>query len=247
MNIFQQLNKEALLKLTLDDVPLLLGPEDVVHIARELGAFWTYDYQALEQGRPGLHALLKSQRHSDGFFVSRILLEPPNIRLIMAAQLAMRLRQAEIQQPDFIAGIPDGATMLGEAVAQLMNIPIAKLVKTDGRIKLESEIPENSTLLLIEDFCTRGTGFTEAVQEIHGKQPSVKFVMHDPVIINRGGLSEVVVESVGAFKTLAVVEKRINDWEASECPLCARGSVVIKPKLTDENWQRITTSQLAQT
>jgi hypothetical protein len=98
---------------------------------------------------------------------------------------------------------------------------------------------------LIEDFCTRGTGFKEAVKAVLENCPSSKILPFDPVILNRGGLKAIDVPGVGAFTVLPVVEWRIEDWDPTEgCPLCRMGSTPIKPKETEANWQAITTSQL---
>ena len=49
-----------LLNLSPREVSQKLTAEEVVYIATELGAFWAYDYLTLNQGKPGLHAELKS-------------------------------------------------------------------------------------------------------------------------------------------------------------------------------------------
>jgi len=245
MNDILRMGKEELLALTVEDVSRPLTAEEVVHVATILGAFWTYDYSAADQGRVGMHALLKSGLHSDGFFVSRILLEPGNIRRIVSHQIVMRLRDANISAPDYLAGVPDGATALGLSIAEILGVREAYMEKTDGRIVLNTEIPSGATLLLVEDICTRGTGFTEAVLHVRSKQPSVKLVPYDPVIINRGGCKEISVEGVGTFAVLPVVERKLRDWDPNDgCPLCGLGSVAIKPKATGENWRSLVTSQL---
>jgi len=90
-----------------------LRTEEVIHIAKTLDAFWSYDYEAAAQGKVGAHALLKSGRHSDGLFVSRIMLGHKNILKIMAQQLALKFEDTEVLEPEYVAGIPDGATRLG--------------------------------------------------------------------------------------------------------------------------------------
>jgi orotate phosphoribosyltransferase len=239
-----RMNKEQLLKLDYRQIDRKLTPEEIVHIAKKLDAFWEFDYQAAKEGRPGKHALLKSELHSDGFFVSRILLESWNMRMIMAVQMGLRFHDLRIPRPECIAGIPDGATELGKEVARFLSVKIAEMKKENGKISLVSAIAPDETLLLVEDFCTRGTGFVEAVNDIISKQPKVKILPYELVIINRGGLTEIPIAGMGAFKIIAVAEHRINDWQPSECPLCKMGSVSIKPKATDENWRDITTSQL---
>ena len=234
--------------LTRPDNPhRLLAEEEVVYIATVLGAFWQYNYKAAEKGRVGMHAILKSELHSDGFFISRILLEHWNIRLIFADQLVFRFKRlGNFFKPDCVAGIPDGATELGKDVAGIMGVKNAEMKKVDGKIILESQIGPKETLLGIEDFCTRGTGFIEAVSDILSKQPDARFLPIEGVILNRGGLKEIKVEGVERpFQIVAVAEHRINDWKPEECPLCQKGSTPIKPKATDENWHLITTSQRA--
>ncbi len=227
----------------------LLTEEEVVYIAETVGAFWKYDYEAAKLGKVGLHAELKSLLHSDGFFFSKILLQYWNIRTIMADQQVMRFKQLRVSNPDWVAGIPDGATELGKEVAGLLGVKNAEMKKEDGRIALVSLVTPGETLLLVEDFCTRGTGFTEAVLDILSKQPAVKILPCELVILNRGGLSEIEIpaEKTSSSKIVAkvvpVVNYRVNDWKPEECPLCNMGSKPIKPKATDENWRLITTSQ----
>lgn len=230
--------------LTRPGEPLrLLTPEEVVYMAETVGALWRYDYAALEQGRPGLHAELKSGLHSDGFFVSRILLESWNMRVIMADQIVLRFCQQRWNKPAWVAGIPDGATELGKEVARIMGVKAAEMKKENGKITLNTLLPPGETLLMVEDFCTQGTGFREAVLDISVKQPGIQILRLVMVIINRGGLKEIRVENVGNFKIVPVVEYRVQDWKPKDCPLCRAGSRVIKPKATDENWRLITTSQ----
>lgn len=247
------LPKEALLGLHPDSFQRpggkqFLTKDDIVYIAEALGAFWKYDYEAARCGKVGLHAELKSLLHSDGFLISRILLQYQNIRTIMADQLVMRFKRLGISRPDWVAGIPDGAAEIAKEVAGSLGAKYALMRKENGRLILESVVPAGETLLLIEDFCTRGIGFTEAVLEILSKQPQVTILPYELVILNRGGLKKIVIQGSGSYKLIveivAVADFRINDWDPAECPLCKMGSKPIKPKATDENWALITTSQL---
>ena len=237
------MTKEELITLTPDSVDRLLTKEEVVHIAKVLGSYWEYNYQAAKQGKVGLHAELKSGLHSDGFFVSRILLQHLNIRQIMANQIVLRFNQLGMPKPDWVAGIPDGATELGQDVAKSMGVKNAEMRKEAGQIVLVSAIGSHESMLLIEDFCTRGTGFKEAVADIQARQPDVKLLPYELMIINRGGLREIETEGAGAFKVVAAADHRVEDWDPTECPLCKVGSKPIKPKATDENWHLITVSQ----
>jgi orotate phosphoribosyltransferase len=240
------MGRHGLLALREEGINRFLTSEEVVHMAKTLGAFWTYDYEAAKQGRVGKHALLKSGLHSDGFFVSRILLDSENIRLIISAQIAMRLREVFRVSgvPDCITGVPDGATKIGEDVAGIFGAKNVKMEKVDGRIVFVTPINPRESILLVEDFCTRGTGLTEAVGVVKEAQPQARIFPYEPVIINRGGLKQIHIEGVGAFKVIPVVEWKVQDWDPKICPLCLKGSDPIKPKETDENWQKLITSQL---
>jgi len=121
-----KMRREEILALNPDSITRLLTGEELFHIAKVLGALWQYDYRAADEGRYGLHAELKSGKHSDGFFVSRILLAEPNILEIIANQLAIIARAETtsygVPLPDCIVGIPTGATTLGEKLAEILGV-----------------------------------------------------------------------------------------------------------------------------
>ena len=242
-------------KLGLDDL-LSLDPKeigdynfqatDLIHIAKTLGAYWHYDYDAAYKwGKLGLHAELKSGVHSDEMFVSKILLKPTNILEIIAAEMARKIRgKLDNVRPDWIAGIPDGATKLGEAVAQSLYVKNIRMKKIRGRIIFDEDVPAISTGLFVEDFFTRGTGVVEAVKLLYEVQSNAKVLKYNPVILNRGGASTFYIPGIGTCWNLPLATRKANDWLVKDCPLCAMGSEAIKPKATDENWEAITTSQL---
>jgi len=162
------------------------------------------------------------------------------MRVIMADQIALRFKQLGTAKPDWVVGIPDGATELGKEVARALDAKSAEMKKEEGKMVLVSSIGADETLLLIEDFCTQGTGFKEAVRDIFSKQSQVKILPVEMVVI----IKEIVVDSVSTFKIVPVAEHRVQDWKPEDCPLCQALSKSIKPKATDENWRLITTSQL---
>lgn len=245
------LTKKQILGLTANDI----GDRDITkaeffYMANMLGAHWAYDYDAAKKGKPGKHALLKSLRHSDQFFISRILLSHENIRKIIAHQLVRVFKRSKTSKPDRIAGIPDGATELGKDVAIIMGVKYVEMQKIDGKISLTENIPPWMSLLLVEDFCTRGTGFIEAVKDIALQCPKTRICPFELVILNRGGLTAIEVDFGGGLKTefsiAALVTEKIEDWDGDDgsCEPCKLGSIAIKPKETDENWEDINTAQL---
>ncbi len=241
---------EELLTLQVSDISHQLTAEEILHIAKLTGAFWEYDYEAAETGKIGMHAELKSGLHSDVFFVSRILLAHKNVRRIIAAQMAMNIQKTigtnKLHNLRMV-GVPDGATKLGEDIGDILQIPIMEMTKIDGQISLVSPTYFSNweSVLLVEDFCTRGTGFIEAVNAVRRVAPEVKIQPYNSVIINRGGLEHILIGKT-KFTILPIVKLRVHDWDpdsANGCPLCKGDSVPIKPKETDINWEKITTSQ----
>lgn len=246
-DIMKMTKAELLLLDPYKFISRMLSAEEVIHIAEILGAFWRYDYAAANLGKPGKHALLKSGLHSDGFLISKILLEPDNIRRIMAFQLQLRFLKENVAWPDYLVGIPDGATKLAKDLGDVMGVEVVEMKKTDGRITIIGSLSYGSNLLPVEDFCTKGTGFKETVIEIKRKYPDVKILPYEMVIVNRGGLREIVVDGIDTFSIIPVAEYQIKEWDSDseKCELCRKyGSVAIKPKVSEESWKEITTSQL---
>lgn len=245
MNILE-MKKEGLLSLYPEDIDFMLSDEEVFHIFVTLGYAWFYDYEAAKAGRVGLHALLKSLRCSDGFVNAKDCLEKyANIRAIFAKQIAMKIDNLGIK-PDYVVGVPTAASKLGNEVADIVGAGKVAMTKDEnGNIKLNTTIEAGKSILIIDDVCTKGTGFSEAVREIKQwhRHLGVEILPYDFVIVSRGGLSAVVVDG-DRYEVVAVAQRRINDWAREECPLHGTGSKAIKPKTTDENWQRITTAQL---
>lgn len=242
------LNKAQLLSLAPEEVDWILTSKEIFHMADLLGAYWQYDYAALDRGIPGYHAQLKSGLCSDGFFNAKALLAHNNLRRIIAGQMVMKLDavrrsvQPKGPLPGYVFGIPDAASKLAEDVADILGLPLVKLVKNEGRIAVEGEVPADKTGLPVEDICTKGTGFREGVCCLLDAQPRTLIYPHELLILNRGGLSVIEVRGK-CYATAALVDERMNEWEYPCTALCKRGSIRIKPKETEENWRLITTAQ----
>jgi len=236
------LTAEELVNLKPHEVFWVLIGDEILYIFKTLNGFWAYDYEAAKTGRVGLHAKLKSERCSDGFFYSKVVLQHPNLRRIIAKTLVGNFKRTGLSIPDFVAGIPDGASELGQDVAYYMGVPVLELKKENGKIIVAGDIEPRCKLLLVEDFCTKGTGFKEAEEVILDKQPGAIISPVELVILNRGGLTHIEGKSHRYMIEAAVVH-RISDWDPAECPIHKMGSESIKPKVTEENWELITSSQ----
>lgn len=230
------MSREDLLKLDPESVDWQLSEAEILHIFSAFGGFWQYDYEAAKAGfrmLPLYHAELKSGRCSDGFLYSKTVLSHLNLCELMARQMVLKYKAWSLPRPDYVVGVPDGATELGKCFARLIGAKVADMVKEDGIIKFCSLLPADAKLLFVEDFCTKGTGLKEAREAVLSVNNLIHVMPFEPVIVNRGGLQEIRCDDNFSFLIVAPVTYRINDWEQSQCPLCKAGSKRIRPK---KNW-----------
>jgi len=239
-----KMGREEILNLRLSDVTRPITSEEFFHMSEELDALWRYDYVAADRGKLGFHAELNAGQCSDLFFISRLFLSQGEMLQIMAWQVINQLLPTIKRfKLDCVAGVPKGATDLAKEVAHQLQVGYVSLVKVDGQIILEEEIGARS-LGLFEDATSTGKGFRDALEAVYTKEPEAKILRCDPTILNRGGFAYIRDSKERMYRVVPVVDHRANSWPPSLCPLCKRGSKPIKPKITDENWKLITTSQL---
>lgn len=251
LNILE-MDIDRLRSLNPDEVDWGLSEEEILHMVD-----MTDNYVLLPAAPPLVargpvpkyHIKLKSGLCSNGFINFKILLkEYPNLRKIYAKQIAHELEimfKEGYERPDWIVGVPDAATELGEDVANILGIDYLKLKKEDGRILLDEGHAEllkpGVTILIIEDLCTKGTGVTETILQIMAIRDDIRILNYIMYIVNRGTLEEVVVEGVGSFKIIPLARRRIDEYQPGPdtCPYCANGSEPIKAKDPVENWRML--------
>ena len=233
------MGREEILNIDPRDVTRLLTIDEILHMGKVLGAYWHYDYDAALAGRPGSHAITKSGFHTDEFLISRILLAPDNIRKIFAGQIVMLWKLSGLPMPDYVIGVPTGATDLARDVAQLIGARFVAMEKVNGRIVMPCAI--TGTVMLIEDLITRATGLREAI----GLLASLGILDYIFVIINRGLLEFIEIAGIGKFKIESIAGKKTNLWPPipDAFPLCNLNSKAVYPKLTDNHWEDLINSQ----
>jgi hypothetical protein len=127
-------------------------------------------------------------------------------------------------------------------MAEIRNLPYLEFEKVEGRIKYSGQIPDNSSILLVEDVFTKGTACSEMTRCIRSKNIRALVAPDIAVFFNRSG-DGVFTGSDGVFSIHSHIYRPILDWAPDECPLCKVGSVPIQPKETEENWELLTNSQ----
>jgi orotate phosphoribosyltransferase len=202
----------------------------------EKSAFWTHDGNAK---RP--HALLTSGKHSNGFFNSELVIEHPRLFMEAAQDLVNMLMAdgLDIESIDRVVGPAMGAITLASNVAFCIDDLRQKTCLTayaekDGcgnMIFRKTYIKTGERLLIVEDVLTTGQTINAVVR--HAKALGAIITPFVGVLVNRSGFATVDDRSI-----VALIDPHMPIWEANQCPLCAQGSEVIRPKGVI-NWERL--------
>jgi orotate phosphoribosyltransferase len=203
---------------------------------KKKNALWIHD------GNPRRpHALLTSEKHSNGFFNSRLVIPDENLLRHAASDLLELFvyQGGDISKVQIVVGPQTGATKL----AELISYQIMEYVRTDcfwaSPAKNENEgqksmiftekdiyILSRGSILLCEDVLTTGGSIDRTFDAISNAGGIVlPFIL---VLVNRSGLQE-----INGKKIIALIDHNMSTWEPDECPLCKQNSLAVRPK---ENW-----------
>ena len=236
LNILE-MDKDQLIAIDPDDVDRELSKIEMFHILRELGGYLEFNHGTLEDGKPEDHFELKSGLHSDLFINSKVVLQHENLRKMIAKQLVDKYQSLSKSQynldwssPTCVAGIPNGAKLLGEDVADIFGARKVDLVKKDGKIKMISTLEVYDTLLFVEDICTKGTALKESENAAMKGDTSCRVLPFVLAIVNRGGLKKIRANSGFIFNIAPLYSIKANEWDEKDCYPCRMRSKSIKPK-----------------
>jgi orotate phosphoribosyltransferase len=176
------------------------------------------------------HFELSSGRHSDTYVQCALVLQYPRFAEKLGQALAALFSDARI---DVVVSPALGGVVIGQEVARALPAPKdaigggvpALFVERDdsGTMTLRRgfTIKPDQHVLVVEDVWTTG-GSTE--ETIHVVQEAGGRVVAAGALIDRsGGTIEFPVESN------ALMQLKIDSYEAEDCPLCRQGSVPTKP------------------
>lgn len=190
------------------------------------------------------HVYLASKKHSSGFFLCKRILKYPNLREIVAASIIARL-EAEFFPMKFngVFGAPYSSITLAAEVGRLLNIPnyiVEKGPKENGQetmvFKADDPPQKGSCLLEIEELVTTSGSGMKAAEAIQAICPEAVFPPFIGVFVHRP--SERCRFFPDGRKIVSVIERIVDNWDPSECPLCKQGSEALEPK--GQNWAKLT-------
>lgn len=231
-------SKEDLLVLKPEQVTWMFSEEEILYLFGVFEGFWAFN-----DGMP-YHAELRSGLCSDGFFYSKKVLESDNLCKILANQIAQRFLHTGFGKPDYVIGIPDGASKLGEHVAGALDAELVEVKKDGSSFIILTDLQPGKSVLVVEDFSTRATAFQVLEPLIYEKQPMIDMVPLLMTILLRGLIPQIDTEHNRYFVS-PLVEHRIMEYEPGPktCYMCDQGSKPIKPKPADQpqNWGLLNT------
>jgi orotate phosphoribosyltransferase len=173
------------------------------------------------------HFVLTSGRHAARYLEKFWVLQYPE----MAVEIGRRMADAlGGYRPTLVVGPTTGGVLLAHEVARQLGGRTGSTVRgifaervTEGgrRLRRDWPIAADERVVLVDDILTTGLSLLETVEAVRaaGTEPLAAAVMVD----RTNG------PNAGAPPLHALGRIEIPSWEASDCPLCAGGSVPTKP------------------
>lgn len=197
------------------------------------GAIWIHD------GNPQRpHALLTSGLHSDGFVnCSLVTQNAPLLEEIVRGPAESGSLSGVLPAAgsiDWVIGSALGAVTLAYAIAAKLGARAGFTEKDGDAMKLARfEIKPGEKVLVVEDTISTGGSTLKTLDAIRAARvPEAHILPFIVCLVNRSGSPALAGRELRALLTLD-----IHNWNAAECPLCAKGSQVVRPKA---NWQALT-------
>jgi len=193
-----------------------MRPEDVSRLLESAGA--------IRQG----HFELSSGLHSGTYVQCALVLQHPRYAEQLGRALAAEFHDLRV---DCVASPALGGILLGHEVARAIGgrpdgtATRAIFVERDARgslaLRRGFEVEPGENVLVVEDVWTTGSSTYEAIRVI--EEAGGRVVAAGALIDRSGGQLELPVRAE------ALVELRMESYDAADCPLCRAGSVAMRP------------------
>jgi orotate phosphoribosyltransferase len=165
------------------------------------------------------HFLLTSGLHSDHYVQCARLFEDPKD----AERLGRALSHLAPRGVETIVSPALGGVLIGYEVAKALGIRFLFTERDNGKMALRRgfHLGEMEKIVVVEDVFTTGGSTLEVMEVVRSQGAQTIGVLS---VINRGC-------DVSRFGVPAasLVELALKNYEAIECPMCAKGIPVVKP------------------
>lgn len=168
------------------------------------------------------HFLLSSGLHSAQYLQCARVLMVPQIASDLGARLAAQLKAGGVT-PDAVVAPAMGGVVIGHEVARGFGCRSLFTEREGATMTLRRgfSLGQGETVVVVEDVVTTGKSTREVIALVEALGARVI------------GIASLVDRSAGKagfevpFETLLRIA--VETWGASACPLCAAGSVAVKP------------------
>lgn len=172
------------------------------------------------------HFVLSSGRHSDAYVEKFDLLRQPVQTQAVCVEIADRFRDRRI---DVVVGPTTGGVILAFEVGRQLGVGAAYAERTDDgemtrKFRRGTTFNKDDRVVVVDDILTTGGSVRETVAALAEFPVEVIGAI---VLVDRSGGNVDVGVRLDALATL-----EIATWDATDCPLCARGDAVTRPGTT---------------
>ncbi len=166
------------------------------------------------------HFMLSSGRHSPNYLQCALALQYPHDAARFGRAIAEHFVNSRI---DTVASPAIGGLVIGYAVAEALNVRFLWTERQAGEMTLRRgfSLRPGERILVVEDVITTGGSTRECIAALESADGIV--VGAASVVDRSNGEADVGVQRI------ALLSLDVPSYDAGECPLCASGSVAVKP------------------